>query len=158
MSNSMTNTDALPIGPAKTIKKLFNRQTTVAIDIATSPEKIWRLLTNAEAFTSWNSTVVELTGKIALGQKIVLRSTLVPDRKFKLKVKIFEPHKQLAWGDAMGTRVYTLTPAANRKTCFSMVETIGGPIFPLFARMIPPFDDSFNQFAADLKKAAEASA
>jgi hypothetical protein len=36
-----------------------------------------------------------------------------------------------------------------------MSETIGGTIFSLFARMIPPFDDSFNQFAADLKNAAE---
>jgi hypothetical protein len=39
-----------------------------------------------------------------------------------------------------------------------MSEKIGGPLFPLFARMIPPFDESFNQFAADLKKAAEENA
>ncbi len=151
----MTNTDLLSAGKAQTIKKLFSRQTLVAIDITAPPEAVWKLLTNAAAFTSWNSTVVELTGKIGLGEKIVLRPTLDPDRKFKLKVKGFEPPKRLAWGDAMGTRVFTLTPMANRETRFSMSETIGGPIFPLFARMIPPFDDAFDQFAADLKKAAE---
>jgi len=36
-----------------------------------------------------------------------------------------------------------------------MREKIGGPLFPLFAKMIPPFDDSFDQFAADLKEEAE---
>ncbi|MBL8958389.1 MAG: SRPBCC domain-containing protein, partial [Gemmatimonadetes bacterium] len=37
----------------------------------------------------------------------------------------------------------------------TMHEKIGGPIFPLFARMIPSFDAAFDQFAADLKRAAE---
>ena len=36
-----------------------------------------------------------------------------------------------------------------------MVEKIGGLLYPLFARMIPSFDQSFEQFAADLKKTAE---
>lgn len=129
----------------------------MTIDIAASTEKIWELLTNAQVFTSWNSTILELTGNIAPGEKIVLRSILAPDRKFKLKIKEFEPRTRLTWGDAMGTRVFTLNPISSRITRFSMSETIGGPIFPLFARMIPPFDDTFNQFAADLKKAAEES-
>ncbi len=151
----MNTSNSQQIGKATTIKKLFSRRTSVAIDIAASPEKIWNLLTNAESFASWNGTIVELNGKIAPGEKIVLRSTLAPDRTFKLKVKRFEPNKRLVWGDAMGTRIFSLNPKSSGETRFSMTETIGGPIFPLFARMIPPFDDSFNQFAADLKKAAE---
>ncbi len=151
----MTNSDSGATGKATTIEKLFSRQTTVTIDIAAVPEKIWKLLTNAESFASWNSTVVELTGRIALGEKIVLRSTLAPERKFNLKIKEFNPLKRLVWGDAMGTRIFTLSPLSSGETRLYMSETIGGPIFPLFARMLPPFDDSFNQFATDLKKAAE---
>ena len=142
-------------GKATTIKKLFSRQTTVVIDIAAPPERIWKLLTDASRFASWNSTIVELTGKIAQGEKIKLRSKLAPGRTFKLTVKDFQPHQRLTWGDAMGTRVYTLTANAEGSTRFTMSEKIGGPIFPLFARMIPSFDESFNQFAADLKLAAE---
>ena len=151
----MNDSDSPPTGKATTIKKFFSRQTSVAIDIAASPERIWNLLTNAESFPSWNSTIVELTGKIAPGERIVLRSTLAPDRKFKLKVKEFQPNKRLVWGDPMGTRIFTLDSTTGVETRFSMTETIGGPIFPLFAGMIPPFDDSFTQFAADLKRAAE---
>ncbi len=143
-------------GRATTTKKLFSRQTTVAVDIAAPAETIWKLMTDVGNFKTWNTTIVELTGKIAPGERIRLRSTLAPDRTFKLKVKEFAPHRRLAWGDAMGTRTFTLTPIAAGGTRFQMSEIIGGPIFPLFARMIPPFDESFDQFARDLKSAAEA--
>jgi hypothetical protein len=56
----------------------------------------------------------------------------------------------------MGKRVYTLTKNGDGTTTFSMTEKIGGPIFPLFAKMIPSFDASFEAFATDLKKEAEA--
>jgi uncharacterized protein YndB with AHSA1/START domain len=145
-------------GQAVTIKRWFSRQTTVAIEIATPAETVWKLLTDSSCFTSWNSTIVSLTGKIELGEKIQLRSTLAPERTFKLKVKEFEPCRRLSWGDGMGTRTFTLAANSSGGTHFQMCEVIGGPIFPLFARFIPSFDDSFNQFASDLKKAAEAAA
>ena len=147
-----------PNGQAETVKKLFSRTTSVAIDIDASPESIWALLTDVDSFKSWNSTIVDLTGNIAPGEKIQLRSTLAPERTFKLKVKEFEPPNRLSWGDAMGTRVYTLSANSQNGTRFTMSEKIGGPVFPLFARMIPPFDESFNQFASDLKTAAEEKA
>ena len=142
-------------GNATTIKKLFSRETRVSIDVAASPETLWKLLTNAEGITTWNSTLIELNGQIVPNGAIQLKSTLAPKRTFKLKVKEFEPHRRLSWGDAMGTRTFTLTPMSNGQTRFQMSEVIGGPIFPLFAKMIPPFDESFNQFASDLKVAAE---
>jgi uncharacterized protein YndB with AHSA1/START domain len=142
-------------GRASTIRKLFSRQTSVAIDIAAPAEKVWALLTDAANYKTWNSTIVELQGKIAPGERIQLRSTLAPERTFRLKVKDFAPSQRLSWGDAMGTRTFELTPNAEGGTSFKMTEIIGGPLFPLFARMIPPFDESFNQFAADLKSAIE---
>jgi uncharacterized protein YndB with AHSA1/START domain len=154
----MTQQHTSANGLATTIKKLFSRQTSVAIDIAAPKATIWALLTDASKFASWNSTIVELTGTIAPGGKIKIRSKLAPNRTFNLRVKEFEPHNRLSWGDAMGTRTYLLTPKADGKTRFTMTEIIGGPLFPLFSNMIPPFDESFNQFAADLKAVAEENA
>ncbi|MEZ6102153.1 MAG: SRPBCC domain-containing protein [Pirellulaceae bacterium] len=145
-------------GQAETVKKLFSRTTSVTIDIAASRETVWALLTDVDGFKTWNTTIVDLTGKIAPGERVQLRSTLAPERTFKLKVKEFDPPHRLSWGDAMGTRVYTLVANSDGSTRFTMTEKIGGPIFPLFAKMIPPFDDSFNQFARDLKTAAEEKA
>ncbi len=56
----------------------------------------------------------------------------------------------------MGKRIFTLTQNANGEITFTMSEKIGGPMFPLFAKMIPSFDQSFEQFASDLKKESEA--
>ncbi len=91
-----------------------------------------------------------------MGEKINLKSSLDPKRTFKLKVKMFEPEKKLVWGDGMGKRIFTLSQKDNAKVQFSMNEKIGGPMFPLFAKMIPSFDDFFNQFVVDLKKESEA--
>ena len=63
--------------------------------------------------------------------------------------------RRLVWGDALGSRVYSLAETERGQTRFEMVERIGGPVFPLFANKIPSFDASFSQFTADLKSAAE---
>jgi uncharacterized protein YndB with AHSA1/START domain len=142
-------------GKATTLRKTFSRQTTVSTDIKADPGIIWALLTKASDYPRWNSTIVSIEGNIALGEKIKLKSTLDPKRTFKLKIKEFEAEKKLVWGDGMGKRTYTLTKNTNGTVTFTMTEKIGGPMFPLFAKMIPPFDASFEQFAADLKKEAE---
>jgi uncharacterized protein YndB with AHSA1/START domain len=147
----MTNSN----GKATTIKKTFSRETSVSIDINADPKKVWALLTNAENYPKWNSTVISINGKIALGEKIQLKSYLDPKRVFKLAVKEIEPERKLIWGDAMGKREYKLIPNSNGQTSFVMTEKIGGPLFPMFAKMIPPFDESFEKFAKDLKKEAE---
>ncbi|MFN8359053.1 MAG: SRPBCC domain-containing protein [Candidatus Kapaibacterium sp.] len=147
----MTNSN----GKATTIKKTFSRETSVNVDVQADPKTIWGLLTNAENYPKWNSTIISIDGKIALGEKIQLTSYLDPKRVFKLSVKAVEPESRLVWGDAMGKREYKLTPRANGQTNFAMTEKIGGPLFPLFAKLIPPFDESFEKFAGDLKKEAE---
>lgn len=142
-------------GKAVTIKKTFSRETSVSTTIKADASIVWALLTNAKDMARWNSTIVSVEGDITEGGKIQLKSKLDPKRTFKLKVKEFVPTKRLVWGDAQGNRIYTLTDNGNGTTTFSMNEKIGGPIFPLFAKMIPSFDASFEQMAADLKREAE---
>lgn len=143
-------------GKAVTTKKMFGRETSVSITIQADPAIVWALLTNASDLSRWNSTVISLEGEIKEGNRIRLKSTLDEKRTFNLKVKEFKPEKRLVWGDSMGNRVYTLQRDAGDTMKFTMTEKIGGPLFPLFARHIPSFDESFEQFAADLKKEAEA--
>lgn len=142
-------------GKAVTTKETFSRTTAVSIDIQADRSIIWALLTNAGDFPRWNSTVISIEGAIAPGEKIKLKAKLDPKREFKLKVKEFEADTRLVWGDAMGNRVYTLKSIGDNLTNFTMVEKIGGPLFPLFAKMIPPFDEAFEQYAKDLKNEAE---
>lgn len=142
-------------GKAVTIKRTFSRETTVSIDINSDKSIIWALLTNASDYSRWNSTIISMDGTIVKGDKIKLKAKLDPDREFRLTVKEFEVERRLVWGDAMGTRIFTIQPLGNQLTRFSMTEKIGGPFFPLFAKMIPSFDEAFEQFANDLKREAE---
>lgn len=149
-----TLTSPAQSGKAATVKKTFSRATSISIPIQADAPIIWALLTNAADFSRWNSTIVSIEGEIALNKKIKLKSTLDPKRTFKLKVKELEPDRKLVWGDGLGKRTYTLQKSGEA-TLFTMHEKIGGPLFPLFAKQIPSFDESFEQFAADLKKEAE---
>jgi uncharacterized protein YndB with AHSA1/START domain len=142
-------------GKAVTTKKTFSRETTVSIDIQADRSIIWALLTNSDDFPRWNSTVITIVGTIAKDEKIVLKAKLDPKRAFKLKVKEFDAEQRMVWGDAMGNRVFTLKSIGSNLTNFTMSEKIGGPLFPLFAKMIPPFDETFEQYAKDLKNEAE---
>lgn len=143
-------------GKATTIKKTFSRQTTVSIDIKADPAIVWALLTNASDYPRWNSTVVSIEGEIALGEKIRLKSTLDEKRTFKLKIKEFDAGSSMVWGDGKGNRLFSVKKVDDQTVRFSMDEKIGGLMFPMYAKYIPPFDESFEAFAADLKKEAEA--
>jgi uncharacterized protein YndB with AHSA1/START domain len=145
-----------PDGVASTIRTTFSRSTRISQHIDADAATVWRLLTTAADYSEWNSVVQSLDGEIAPGSTFKLVSTLDPSRTFTLKVTTFEPNARLAYGNAMSTRTYMLSGEMNG-TRFEMVERIGGPAFPLFARRIPPFDASFEQFTGDLKKAAEAA-
>jgi uncharacterized protein YndB with AHSA1/START domain len=142
-------------GKASTTRKTYSRETTVSIDIKANEAKVWALLTNAVDYPRWNSTVTSIKGNIALGEKIRLKSVLDAKRTFKLKVKEFEVNKRMVWADKQGKRVYTITKNPNGSVLFTMTEKIGGFMFPLYAKKIPPFDSTFEQFARDLKKEAE---
>ena len=152
----MTSTTAFAQnGKAITVKKTFSRETTISKDIKAEPAIIWALLTNASDYPRWNTTVTSIEGTIAAGETIKLKSTLDAKRTFKLKVKEFDPQKKLVWGDGKGNRIYTLIPNANGTITFTMTEKIGGIMFPMYSKMIPSFDQSFEQFASDLEKESQ---
>ncbi len=142
-------------GKAITTKSTFSRETSVSTTIQADADIVWALLTHAADYPRWNSTVTSIKGDIRQGETIELMSTLDPKRTFKLKVKEFVPEKRLVWGDAQGSRAYTIDKGQGGTVLFTMREKIGGPLFPLFAGMIPSFDESFEKFAADLKREAE---
>ncbi|MCW3084853.1 MAG: Polyketide cyclase/dehydrase [Bacteroidetes bacterium] len=147
--------DEVGQGKATTVRTTFSRQTAVSIEIKSDAAIVWALLTKASDYPRWNSTVTSIEGNIALSETIKLKSILDAKRTFKLKVKEFEPSKKLVWGGGQGNRIYTITNSGNGIVTFSMTEKIGGLMFPMYAKMIPSFDRSFEQFAGDLKKESE---
>jgi hypothetical protein len=85
----MTTSSMAQNGKATTVKTTFHRETSVSIDIKAETAIIWALLIKASDYSRWNSTIVSITGNIAPGNSIQLKSTLDAKRTFKLKNKGF---------------------------------------------------------------------
>ena len=159
-ANTLNAQTVTPNGKAVKESKTFKQTYSVAININAPAEAVWKLLTNAANFPSWNSTAKSIEGNIAEGQKIKLVANIAPDRTFKLKVKDVVPNKSMNWSDGAapmfrGVRHFTLAPNSEGGTTFTMTETMGGLMFPMIKGSLPDFTQAFEDYAADLKKAAE---
>ena len=137
----------------------FQMECAVATDIRAPASKIWDLLTQAEKFPSWNTTVTSLEGKIAVGNQLKLRVP-ISERIFTPRVTELDAPRRMVWSDGFapmfrGVRTYTLTEQANGMIGFSMREVFSGLMLPMIRRSLPDFGPPFEQFAADLKRAAE---
>ena len=130
--------------------------------IKASPESVWSLLTDGSSFADWNTTIVSFEGDIVAGNRIKLVSTVNPKRAFKLNVAEMQAPHRMVWSDGMplglfkGVRTFTLSSVGDGSTKFEMVEEYSGLLEPLISRSIPDMTDSFREFAASLKHAAEA--
>jgi uncharacterized protein YndB with AHSA1/START domain len=139
----------------------FRMDCAITTTIQAPPEKIWKLLTDAAAFPTWNSTVTSLEGEIAEGQTLKLKVPTAPKQVFKPKVSRVEAARSMTWSDGMapmfkGVRTFTLTPNADGSTVFSMKEEFSGLMLPMIKRSLPDFAPVFETYAEDLKRAAEA--
>lgn len=134
----------------------------VSTAIHAQPQTIWQLLTDASAYPVWNTTVNKVEGRIAPGETVTVHAKINPGHAFPVKVTEFVPEKKMAWSSGMplglfkGQRTFTLTPRAGGMVEFSMTEVFSGMLSPLIERSIPNLQPAFDEFAAALKKTAEA--
>ncbi len=128
--------------------------------IEARPEAVWTVLTDAPAYSDWDSGVVRVEGSIAPQEKIKVVSEANPKRAFPVKVTEFAPAERMVWSGGMplglfrGVRTFTLTPE-GAATRFAMREEYSGPMLPLIWRSMPDLQPSFEQFARGLKARAE---
>lgn len=146
-------------GRAQTTSSTFRRSCTVSITIDAEPLPIWELLTDADGYPRWNSTVTSISGSIALGQKLRV-SVPASKRAFSPTVTEFAAPRSMTWRDGnavmfQGVRVFTLEPTGDGGTAFTMTETFSGAMMPLIGRSLPDFNPIFEQYATDLKREAE---
>jgi hypothetical protein len=129
--------------------------------IEAAAEAIWTVLTDGAGYSSWDSGVVRVDGRIAPGQRITVVSEANPGRAFPVKVTDFDPGRRMTWSGGMplglfkGVRTFTLSPGEDGTTRFTMREEYSGPLLPLIWRSMPDLGPSFRQFASGLKQRAE---
>jgi hypothetical protein len=131
----------------------------VKVNIRAKPERVWNLLTDANDFPRWNSTVSAVDGQIREGEQLRLR---VPgtDRVFTPRVSGVVPCERMTWTGGFaplfkGVRKFELRRCSDGSTDFIMEERFSGLILPLVKNSLPDFGPIFERYALDLKHEAE---
>ena len=141
------------------------KQIKTEILINASPEKVWAILTDFESYPKWNPFIKSISGKVAVGNKIVAR--LEPPEAsgmtFKPRVLAFDINKQFSWighllmpGLFDGEHHFELIGHGNGTTTFIQSEKFNGILVPLFKKMLDVNTvNGFNQMNQKLKELAE---
>jgi uncharacterized protein YndB with AHSA1/START domain len=132
-----------------------------SITIHADPERIWHILVDADGYPGWDPGMERVEGRLALGEQVKFFTKLSPGQAFPVRVTAFEPGKKMVLTGGMplglfkSERTHTLTPGEDGGTLFETAETFSGPLSGIFGRNIPDLTESFEAFAAGLKKQAE---
>jgi len=137
----------------------FSMTCRVTVTVRASAGRIWGLLTDAQGFSRWNSTVTAIDGDIREGQQLRLH---VPgtSRAFAPRVMDVVPDSRMSWVGGFtpifkGVRTFELAPNADGSTEFAMQERFSGLMMPFIKSSLPDFSPIFVRFASDLKREAE---
>lgn len=136
----------------------------VSVSIEGSQQKIWDVLTDVANWTTWNTTVTRVDGKIQPGAKLLIYAKISPNRPFPVKVGELIAPQRMLWIGGMplglftGRRTFTLTPESGGLVRFEMTEKFTGLLAPLIKKVIPDLQPAFDEFAACLKNTIESRA
>ncbi len=111
-----------------------------SIEINATPEAVWNVLADFEAYPSWNPFIISLAGKPVPGGrlKVLLQPPTGRKMSFSPAVLIWTPNRALVWrgkvlvsGFFDGEHRFELEPAGNGTTRFVHGETFTGILVPL---------------------------
>jgi hypothetical protein len=147
---------------AITTRTAFRLTSAVTRSIGAPATTIWNLLTDLGAQSRWNSTLVSIEGKVALGERVSFRVPDAPGQTFSPTVVAYDEAKSMVWRLnrwplLVSERTYRLTPGPHSSTEFTIDEVFQGLLLPVIAKSLPDFGAMFERTATDLKAAAEAA-
>ena len=128
--------------------------------ISAAPDAVWRVLVDGSGWSTWDSGVTSVDGRIGPGETITIRSSVAPGRSFPVKVTEFEPGRRMTFSGGLplglfkGVRTYTLSPSGS-ETKVSVREEYTGPLLGMMWRSMPDLEPSFRQFVEGLKQRVE---
>ena len=133
------------------------RQSTQQISINAPPDKIWALLTNVQAWPSWDSSIPSTSTPPDV-QDGTLFSYNTDGMSIHAAIREFVPDTALAWtGDVLNyhaIQTWTLAPQPDGTTLVTTSESAGGFMISYFFSQ-PELDQSIHFWLLNLKTAAE---
>ena len=127
------------------------RTITHTIDIAASPEEVWRVLTDLPAYKDWNPFLIEASGAVEVGSR--LRIVMRPGSRtmtFSPTVLEVVPQQRLRWlgrllvrGLFDGEHTLTLEALPDGACRFTQSERFTGLLVPFFGSVLRATDQAF---------------
>lgn len=136
------------------------------IEIAADASVVWEILTKLDEFKNWNPFVVDASGEVAIGEKLVV-SIQPPGKKaqtFRPTVTVVDEERKFEWLGKLGVKglfdgrhQYALEPTPEG-TKFIQREEFTGLLSGLLIRMIGAATrEGFETMNHALKDRAEAT-
>ena len=137
------------------------------IEIDTTPEQVWAVLTDFPTFAEWNPFITSIEGSPSEGQRlaITIRPPAARAMSFKPTVTASEPNRHLAWLGRLGlprifdgAHEFTIESNERGGTSFTQRETFRGVLVPLLAGTLKHTREGFEQMNEAIKQRAESLA
>ncbi len=137
-----------------------------AVDVSTSAEIVWRVLTHFHAYPQWNPFIVSIYGSLAPGQRLTIQARYPGEaaKGFVAYVVKAIPASELRWrrrrlieGIFDREQAFFIVPNGIKGVRFIQRERFSG----MFARLMMPFitektHKAFDLMNLALKRTAEA--
>ena len=142
-----------------TKSEIYSMLCRAEIRIDADPIVIWKILTDAQSYPRWNSTVTKIDGEIRDGSRICI---YVPGSKrtFSPTVSGASSGRRMEWNGGLwpffkGQRAFEISARLDGTTHFTMQERFSGIVFAMVKGMLPDFGPIFSAFVVDLKAVSE---
>jgi hypothetical protein len=143
----------------------MSKQLRTEIDVAATPERVWQVLTDFDAYSQWNPFMTEASGRPVLGERLTIR--MQPDggraMTFRPTVREAVPQRRLRWlghllvpGIFDGEHSFTIEPLDDGTVRLVQREDFRGVLVPLLARSLDRRTlPAFERMNRALKQRAE---
>jgi hypothetical protein len=143
----------------------MSKQLRTQIDIHATPERVWQVLTDFDAYPQWNPFIVHASGRPAEGERLTVRMQPEGGRAMTFRPTVREvlPQRRLRWlgrlflpGIFDGEHSFTIEPLDGDRVRLVQEEQFRGVLVPLLARSLDRRTlPAFERMNAALKRRAE---
>jgi hypothetical protein len=133
-----------------------------SIEIEASPLDVWAVLVDLDRYPEWNPLFREASGRVAVGNRITLKSVPPGGRPMTVRPKIVsaEPGVELRWAASLpgligGEHTFALA-AHDGGTRLVQSESYRGLLVPFSGPALARAETGFQSLNEALKKRAEA--
>ena len=132
---------------------------TAVIDIDSTPEAVWNVLTDFAAYGEW-STFSKAAGTAQVGSRLTMR---MPGMTFRPTVTVATPGQELRWIGTLGVKQifhgqhsFVLSPNHDGSTRLTNQEEFSGALVTLTRPLLRrPKNDGYAAFNKGLKQRVE---